>query len=216
MNRNPRKCIYSSSADRGLGTLLDMWPKIRATVPDAELHVFYGFQGWEAVARMNNDRAQLAAIANMKHLATTLPGVTLRGRVSQEELAREFLSAGVLVYPTHFWETSCCTCMEAQAAGLLIVSSHLAALPETVGDRGVLFRADNPDEVNSERYQKQFIDQVVEYMRHPDEEKRLLNQRYAAEHFSLDTLAEDWSQMLTEMVTRLRDDVIGKFQEVAQ
>lgn len=216
VTRDPHKCVFSSSPDRGLQPLLDMWPRIREQVPTATLHIFYSFGNWEKVAQINNDRAQLALIANLRHLASTLPGVTLRGRVSQEELASEFLSAGVWTYPTWFWETSCITAMEAQAAGLHIVTSHLAALVETVGDRGILLRADNPDEVNSERYQKQFVEQVVEFMLKPSEPMRSVNQRYAKEHFSLDTLAEDWSQMLTEMVTRLREDVIGKFQEVAQ
>lgn len=215
--RDPHKCVFSSSPDRGLQPLLDMWPRIREQVPDATLHIFYGWDNWEKVARMNGDRAQLAQIANLRHLASTLPGVTLRGRVSQEELAREFLSAGVWTYPTWFWETSCITAMEAQAAGLHIVTSHLAALVETVGDRGVLLRADNPDEVNSEKYQKAFVENVVDLMSlYPDEAKRYIAQKYARDHFSLNALAEDWSQMLEEMVTRLRDDVIGKFQEVAQ
>lgn len=221
IDRDPHKCVFSSSPDRGLQPLLDMWPRIREQVPDATLHIFYGWENWEKVARMNGDRAQLAAIANLKHLASTLPGVTLRGRVSQEELAREFLSAGVWTYPTWFWETSCITAMEAQAAGLHIVTSHLAALVETVGDRGVLLRADNPDEVNSDRYQDAFVKSVVAMLLNSeqcvdDALIREAKQQYARDRFSLDTLAEDWSQMLTEMVTRLRDDVIGKFQEVAQ
>lgn len=222
VTRDPHKCVFSSSPDRGLQPLLDMWPRIREQVPDATLHVFYSFGNWEKVAQLNGDRAQLAQIANLKHLASTLPGVTLRGRVSQEELAREFLSAGVWTYPTWFWETSCITAMEAQAAGLHIVTSHLAALVETVGDRGVLLRADNPDEVNSAKYQDAFVQAVVDRLnastRMPGDEAsaRAAKQQYARDHFSLDTLAQDWSGMLTEMVTRLRDDVIGKFQEVAQ
>lgn len=214
--RDPHKCVFSSSPDRGLQPLLDMWPRIREQVPDATLHVFYSFGNWEKVAQLNNDRAQLAQIANLKHLASTLPGVALRGRVSQEELAREFLSAGVWTYPTWFWETSCITAMEAQAAGLHIVTSHLAALVETVGDRGVLLRADHPHEVHSEAYQKRFIEYVVTAMLTPESAAREAAQKYARENFSLETLAEDWSTMLTEMVTRLRDDVIGKFMEVAQ
>jgi glycosyltransferase involved in cell wall biosynthesis len=216
IKRDPHKCVFSSSPDRGLQPLLDMWPRIREQVPTATLHIFYGWDNWEKVAKINGDRAQLAQIANLKHLASTLPGVTLRGRVSQEELAQEFLSAGVWTYPTWFWETSCITAMEAQAAGLHIVTSHLAALVETVGDRGVLLRADNPDEVNSERYQKAFVEHVVACMLDDEAAAREEKQRYARDHFSLDTLAADWSAMLTEMVTRLRDDVIGKFQEVAQ
>lgn len=107
IQRHPHRAVFSSSPDRGLQALLDMWPRIREQVKDAELRIFYSFNNWEAVARMNNDRAQLQQIANLKHLASTLPGVTLCGRVNQKQLAEEFMAAGVLLYPTHFHETSC-------------------------------------------------------------------------------------------------------------
>ena len=42
--RNPKKLIYASSPDRGLvQAILPLWHKIIERVPDAELHIFYGF-----------------------------------------------------------------------------------------------------------------------------------------------------------------------------
>ena len=69
-------------------------------------------------------------------------GVVAHGRVDQQTLAREMLSAGVWILPTWFCETSCISAMEAQAAGLRIVASKLAALEETVADRGELITED--------------------------------------------------------------------------
>lgn len=215
LKRHPHRAVYSSSADRGLAALLDMWPRIRERVPDAELLIFYGFEGWEKVARINNDRAQLQMIANLKHLASTLPGVTLRGRVNQKQLAEEFLAAGVLTYPTWFWETSMIGAMEAQAAGLRIVTSRLAALVETVGEYGVLLDVDAEDAPNQPAYQEKFIKAVVEAMTNADDSDRV-KRAEAAKRFDIDTLAEDWDKLLTEMHERLSNDVIGKFAEVAQ
>lgn len=137
--RKPR-CVYASSADRGLDTLLELWPRIRAQAPEAELHVFYGFDML--------DRAAL----RFPHLATykqrvlglvaaaggEAGGVFLRGRIPQPELYRELQEARVWSYPTGFLETSCIGAMEARAAGLAIVTSGLAALTETVGRHGRL------------------------------------------------------------------------------
>lgn len=120
VRRDPHKVVYSSSPDRGLPALLMMWPKIRANVPDATLHIYYGFGNWKKLAESNNDLAQLECIRNIEshmHALSEL-GVTFRDRVSQEELAKEFLSAGVWAYSTWFSETSC------QLKGTLVFTSE--------------------------------------------------------------------------------------------
>jgi len=41
--RHKHWVIYTSSYDRGLEHLLKMWPDVKKAVPDAELHIFYGW-----------------------------------------------------------------------------------------------------------------------------------------------------------------------------
>lgn len=108
MARDPHKVIYSSSPDRGLESLLLMWQRIRAQVPDATLHVFYGTDLWKACAA--SDPALQSRIGTLEHNLKLLEkdGVVMRGKVDQLTLAREMLSAGVWAYPTWFSETSCC------------------------------------------------------------------------------------------------------------
>lgn len=133
IQRNPHRAVYSSSPDRGLQTALELWPLIRAEVPDAELHVFYGF------ANLRKGRPADVALADKLEAACkATEGVVLHGRVPPRELAREFLKSGVWFYPTWFSETSCITAMQAQAAGLRIVTSPIAALNETVSTSGML------------------------------------------------------------------------------
>ena len=63
-----------------------------------------------------------------------VPGVTLHGRVEHARLVRELLpSMDLCVIPT--WEdTFLIAAQEAQAAGLPVVSSRLAGIPEVVAD----------------------------------------------------------------------------------
>jgi glycosyltransferase involved in cell wall biosynthesis len=127
------KVVYSSSPDRGLDRLLDYWPTIKKMRPDAELHVYYGFDTWErmavhacddvAAAQIQIYRTRLAGMAEL--------GVVAHGRVGQPELAAAWLGASAWLYPTNFAETSCITAMEAQAAGAFCVCTDLAALSET-------------------------------------------------------------------------------------
>jgi len=114
--RKPR-LIYSSSADRGLDVLLELWPRIREQVPKAELHAFYGFETLDRVAQVNPGLAayKAALLGKVQELGGEDGGVFLRGRIGQAVLADEMQQARVLAYPTMFLETSCITAMEARA-----------------------------------------------------------------------------------------------------
>ena len=171
--RKPR-CIYSSSADRGLDVLLEVWPRIRTRVPDAELHVFYGWNVFDAVARRNPALYAYKAkvLGLIEKLGGEEGGVVMRGRVGQKELTDEMTQARVLAYPTAFLETSCITAMEAKAAGLPIVTSDLGALHETAArqmlipwrfmDTEVASFASEAEPVNeSALYQDEFVGLVV-------------------------------------------------------
>ena len=169
--RKPR-AIYSSSADRGLDVLLDLWPRIRAKAPDAELHVFYGFNVLDAVSRMSPQLAayKQALLAKVTELGGEDGGIHLRGRVGQVELAEEMQQARVLAYPTAFLETSCITAMEAQAAGLPIVTSDLGALHETAADQILIpWGPDEDDPANqTDEYQDRFVANVVAMLTEPE------------------------------------------------
>jgi glycosyltransferase involved in cell wall biosynthesis len=212
--RNARRAIYSSSPDRGLEVLLDIWPVVRKSIPDAELHVFYGFDSWEAtVATMGTaGENELKRIRHIKDKLSRTPGVRVRGRVGQIELAREFLRAGVWAYPTAFTETSCCTAMEAQAAGCRIVTSPLAALNETVGNRGQMIPG-----YGTPGYVDTFAAAVVMAMQEGIDRKlvddRALLQEHARNSFSLDTLAEEWESMLITTLEDVRKRVVPAFHK---
>ncbi len=218
--RNPKRVVYSSSPDRGLTTLLEMWPAILADEPEAELHVYYGLGGWEASIGANpayNDShpfLSATALRRLKHQLRTVPRVTMHGRINQVELAREFLQSGVLAYPSWFSETSMIGAMEAQAAGLYIVTTPIAALNETVGDRGVRVPGGwdtNDGATMAER--KEFVDAVVKAIRGEGQPRtRSELQDYARENFSLDALAAEWDRELRELVESVEETVVPRFR----
>ncbi len=183
VERNPLKVVFSSSPDRGMVELLKMWPLVVRVVPHAQLHLYYGFQNLDKYPHM----AQFKQ--HVESLLQQVPNVTWHGRVNQDELAREFLSAGVWAYPTSFLEVSCITAMEAMAAGVAILTSDCGALPETVGDRGILV----PGRVNTEPYQRQFVGHLVSLLQNQEWRDEWGAKGMAhAENLSWEKVAQDW------------------------
>jgi glycosyltransferase involved in cell wall biosynthesis len=172
--------IYASSPDRGLDTLLDLFPRILREFPQAELHVFYGFDNWDEAIRQAG-RAASRDWRDQIYQALNQPNVFYHGRVGQRELADEFLKSDIWFYPTRFTETYCITALEAQMAGAVCVCSDLAALQTTVGDRGILI----PGDPYTEQYRRHALQQVFSIMK-DDERKRELTNR-----------AKDWARQQT-------------------
>lgn len=102
------RLIWSSSPNRGLQLALGNLQWVRQKVPDAELHIYYGFDTWEKFAQLRGDPAELREIQLFRDIIKQTPGAVYHGRVNQRELAEAFLASKVWYYPTGFTETSCC------------------------------------------------------------------------------------------------------------
>jgi glycosyltransferase involved in cell wall biosynthesis/tetratricopeptide (TPR) repeat protein len=192
--RQPGKVIYNSSPDRGLERLLEMWPRLRAAAPHAELHIFYGFDGWMKFGHNRTKGEEI--LARIRALEATGQGVMYHGRVTQDELAQEMVTADCWFYPNwDFPEVSCVAAMEAQIAGLWIVSSKTAALLETAAGWSVF--ADD-----AEQFEEAAIAHLDPRGRDPGDGwadimvVRLKYAREARARFSLDTLADEWNALL--------------------
>ncbi len=118
-NRSRYRLIYISRPDRGLEILLKLFPHIRQKVPNAELHIYTYY--------LPDDKSDNSILHMVQQ-----PGVFVRGSLSKADLAAEMAIARLMVYPSTWRETSCIAAIESQAAGTPVVTSTLAALPETV------------------------------------------------------------------------------------
>lgn len=201
ITKNQFKCVNSSSPDRSWPILFDVWPRIKAQVPQAELHLYYGFKNWEFSARFDKNQMDLINFLKNKIKELEPMGVVYHDRVNQQQLAEEFLSAGCWTHPTWFTETSCISAMELQAAGVRLVSSSIAALNETVGSRGTLIDGD----WTTVPYKDKFVDAVVNALTNNDNSDRDALQKYAQEHFGLESLAQNWNDMFYDLLNELKE-----------
>jgi glycosyltransferase involved in cell wall biosynthesis len=196
--RDPHRIIYSSSPDRGLDRAVRAMPSIRARVPDATLHVFYGLTNLLLRAEDTGDRNLLVDAGEVRYLLRTHErfGVVFHERVPQDRLAVEFLKSGVWGYPTSWWETSCITAMQAQAAGCRTVTTARGALVDTAGGAGTMITHD-PE---SPEYLPAYVDAVVEALTRPENGDRAALRAQARQRFSLDGLTDEWDAMLRALV----------------
>lgn len=161
-NKRPNSVGYFSAYYRGLETLLAMWLKIRAEVPDATLDVYYGWESWTALEGEDDFYQRMEAKFKLmkKH------GVTVHGRVSHEELAKAMNEIQVWAYPTEFPEIHCITALKAQEARCYPVTTNVAALEETV-QSGSKIKAKR---IYQDEYkQKKFVAEVVSALKEKKE-----------------------------------------------
>ncbi len=136
VKRRGKTLIYSSRPERGLAHLLGgisgdgpgIMERLAAADPEITLKVC----GYD-----NTAPEMEGFYGAVVERCRALPNVEWLGALSKGALARLMADAWLHVYPTTFEEVSCITAMEAQVAGTPIVTSPVAALPETLRDGGV-------------------------------------------------------------------------------
>jgi FkbM family methyltransferase len=173
----PHSFIYSSFANRGLIVLLKMWPRILQKYPDATLNIFADLNNQWANTHYKEELAEIRRMMNEEYKDDK--SITLHGWVSKETLGRYWRMSDVWFYPCKFKETFCLTALEAALSRTFAITNNLAALENTVGDRGVAIDGD----VLTQEWQNRAFSALCSYM--DSNEKNLLvekNYQWALTH----------------------------------
>lgn len=189
VKRDPYRMIYASSHLRGIEHLLRAWKEIKEAVPQANLHLYYGWNTYDKMVTLDSaDGSAKAIIEPLTHQ----DGITEHGRVGHEELAEEYLKAGIWVYPSHFPEISCIAAMKAQVAGCVPVCTDYAALAETV-KAGVVIPGNASDPKVFEDFKNALIDVLTNHEYQEEVRKEVLKHR---DEFSWADVALQWHRDL--------------------
>lgn len=140
VERQSNRYIWSSSPDRGLDVVLDMWPEIRKIQPDAELNIYYGWNNYDKVVEYTQDYWMKIFKDGIFHRLEDLKdhGVTWHGRIDQYKLAEEFMKSEYQFYPGYFLETNFIGGLEAQAGGCIPIISNAGGAVENMSEAAVL------------------------------------------------------------------------------
>lgn len=195
--RNSRRLIYASSPDRGMEFLLDIFPRAKELVPDLELHIFYGFDNIDKlIARVGENHP---IVINTKRLKAMMdqPGVINHGRMGQPDLLREWFQSGIWCHPSNFTETSCITCMDAQACGAIPITNPLWAVAENV-QHGVFIEGD----LNWDLVRYRYVMELVKMAVQPELQDQIRGEMmpWARRRF-------DWTRFVDQWEGWAKDDV---------
>lgn len=162
--RDPLRCVYTSSPDRGLeNILLKIWPRILSEVPEAELHWFYGWESYDWVKGETHWKNYMIDLINRT------PNVFSHGKVSQKQIANEYKKASIWLYPTEFGETYCISAVKAQLGGSLPITTNVAALDENV-QFGV--KLDTDHFYTDPKAQKKVVEKTCHFLKNEEKVKR--------------------------------------------
>lgn len=126
IKKTKNKLIYASSYDRGIDMMLEFgWPIIKKEIPDAELHIYYGWNLFDSLYKNNPERM---AWKNKIVELMGQPGVTEHGRVPQRKLLEEKASSTIHYYGCTFEEIDCISVRESASVACIPMTTNYASL----------------------------------------------------------------------------------------
>jgi glycosyltransferase involved in cell wall biosynthesis len=216
--RAQHSVVYTSSYDRGLENLLDIWPDVVAEIPDARLNIAYGWNLFDKIRA--NDKSMMEwkekMLGKMAH-----PSINELGRLSHQDVATLMRSSDIFAYPCHFAEIFCIAAAKAQMAGAIpVVTTSDSCLRETVGIglqvSGTLDKAKQlePGASTPEQVLAKYKDELIKFLKDDKLRDDVREQaiKYARETFSWPKVADRWIEEFNNASKTMSEEI--KTEEV--
>jgi len=180
IKKQKNKFIWSSHGYRGIDIMLDYFHIIKKEIVDAELYIYRDITAFSDYA-----------LEEMKKYNYFHYG----GKISNDDIIKEFQSSDVWFYPTNFEETYCISALEAQMAKCFCISSHLGGLIETVSDRGILLK----EPIYSSYYKDKMISETIKVLKDDKLKKEYQEKGYKwAKEQSWKNRSKKWYEMFNK------------------
>lgn len=179
------KVVFSSSPDRGLDRAIKVMERVVKHVPEAKLHVYYGFDN---IRKLKGE----AEAQKIEALMAGKDFIVYHGNLSQTDLTKEMAAACVWLYPSNFQETFCITALEALCSGVYPVVRAWGALPDTLSGAESMGMASVLDfDCETEEEIAAYADETIAALR----ERRWEKVSVDPSDFSWRGVAKEWLQI---------------------
>ncbi len=183
--------IFSSFANRGLLQVLEMWDSIKQILktPQPKLKIFCNLDHHWVKKHHGEVLNKIKTLLNEKK---DDPTIEVKGWVSKKELGDTWLETEYWLYPCTFQETFCLTALEAAITKTVVISNDLAALQNTVGDRGLVI----PGDASTPEWQNLALEGIQYLENNPQIKQHLINKNYNW------AIQNSWEQRAIEFIKK--------------
>jgi glycosyltransferase involved in cell wall biosynthesis len=188
--------VNTSSPDRSLDVLPELFQRVKKRVPTAKLTWVYGWHNFDDYYKNDKEKMEWkdATIQKMNEV-----GINAIGRVTQKEAMELCAKAQVFAYPSEFAEIDCISVKKAQAVGAIPVTTDFGALNESVAFGHKVHSKKNKDNwsmpyqftfgLTDREGQDQWVDACVSALQEKADIKAMTKW---AKRFSWDVVAREW------------------------
>jgi glycosyltransferase involved in cell wall biosynthesis len=194
--------INTSSPDRSLRTLVDIFPKIKEKLPKVKCFWAYGWKVFDSTHANNGVmmRWKHDLIADMEKV-----GIVDLGRLGHGEVAKLYQKAKVFAYPSEFAEIDCISLTKALVAGAVPVTTDFAAMGEKSKYGGVYIHSEKTKDDWCQPYQFDFglklhTDRFVLGLEEAFNNEIKIDSEQVKRDFNWKHISEQWNKHLTSLL----------------
>lgn len=207
ISKKPFKILFAGvfNEQKNPDKILAVFPKVKLALPQAELHMCGSISQYKprgADSTTGYFDGDLFFNRLKKYLyqksGALRPGLYLRGALPPHILAREMISASLVVVNPYVGnqESSCIGALEAQAAGTPVIGGGNSALEETIQHKltGFVFPQ-----------QEKLAPWIIQILKHPQKIKKIgrAGRGRALAGFGWPTIAQEWENLLDSLLHNL-------------
>lgn len=201
--KDQKLIVNTSSPDRSLSALCDVFEIVKKEIPDAKCKWAYGWGVFETVHSHNVKK--MTWKTELEKRCQDL-GIEMLGMISHQAIRDLYLKANLFVYPTEFAEIDCISLTKAMAGGALPITTDFSALGEKKDGGGEFIHSEKTKDTWNKPFQYDFslededkkqeiANLIIKYLKEPvGDRKSMIN--WAKTNYDWDLIVSKWEKIL--------------------
>lgn len=200
VTKDPYLLINTSSPDRSMDVLPELFMRVKKEVPQARLKWAYGWGNYDDLFRTDPLRQNWKRVVEEKIKSA---GIECLGKIPQKDVAKLYEEAIILAYPSEFAEIDCISVKKAQAASCIPVTTDFGAFEESV-QYGIKIHSykDNSNwsapyqygyGITDENMKQRWVDATVKILKDKGQKFDVTKMKEWAHGFDWNKIAQRWN-----------------------